>query len=385
MGAHRLRERFRRHLAVATVAGLFVAVFALPAWAANLTLDPSTAEPGETVQVHGNQFEALIVTIFFDDRPVASQIDLTRGGTFDTSFVVPAAAAPGTHSVTARSLLGVEAQAALIVPAPPTTTTTTAPTTTTTIPTTTTTVPTTTTTTVATTTTTTTAPTTATTGPPATTAPPATTTTGPTTTEPEEDTSTTSTVAESTTSSTTPPVSTDVTLPYTEGGWAFGAAPAADLPDMAGSMLTVGRFSISPGSGPAGSMVEFSLALDQALPGLDTLQLLIDGEPFGDPIEAAGGSVRAKRAIPQLAPGSYAVAIAHDEVTLATTTFEVTELLAAAAPDSGGRIWLVIPLVAIILALGWRTLAEVRTVLPPGSRLGPVAAWRVRRGRRPVN
>lgn len=153
---------------------------------------------------------------------------------------------------------------------------------------------------------------------------------------------------------------------------------------MAGSVLTVGQFSLRPGAGPAGSVVEFIFDLNQALPGLDTLHLSIAGEPIGDPVDAAGGSVTVERTIPDLAPGSYDVAVAHDGVELASAPFEVTEQLGAAVPTNGTRAWLALPLLAIIVVLAWRTMRDVRDALPPGSRLGPVAAWRVRRGRNPL-
>ncbi|MGH8911733.1 MAG: hypothetical protein ACRDVD_04410 [Acidimicrobiia bacterium] len=406
MGAHRRlgnRSPLGQRVAAAAFSVLIIATLALPALAATLTLDPSVASPGQQVAVHGNQFETVaIITISFDGAPVGIEVNANPGGAFDTSFQVPAGAEPGDHVVTASSALNV-ATATLTVPPPPTTTpptTTTVPTTTTTttvltttttttVPTTTTTIPTTTTTTPSTTTspptTSTTSLTTTTTTLTTTTAEPTTTTRpDPTTGTPEDATTTTSTIEDGSTTTTAPPVTTAITLPFTGTGWAFGAVSGDEAPEMAGSVLAVGQFSLRPGAGPAGSVVEFVFDLNQALPGLDTLHLSIAGEPIGDPVDAAGGSVTVKRTIPDLPPGSYQVTVAHDGVELASAPFEVTERLGAAVPTNGTRAWLALPLLAIIVVLAWRTIRDVRDALPPGSRLGPVAAWRVRRGRNPL-
>jgi hypothetical protein len=153
---------------------------------------------------------------------------------------------------------------------------------------------------------------------------------------------------------------------------------------MAGSALTVGEFTLTPAAGPPGSVVEFTIALSHAVPGLDSVVLSFAGEPLGEPIAVATGGTSVERRIPAQPPGEYEVALTHQGVALATSMFQVTDPLAAAGSPPIGRTGLVILLIAVIAVLAWRTLREVWESLPPGQRLGPVAAWRVRRGRRPV-
>jgi hypothetical protein len=153
---------------------------------------------------------------------------------------------------------------------------------------------------------------------------------------------------------------------------------------MAGSTLAVGQFIVDPGSGAPGSVVEFRLALSQAIPGLDSVGLAIGGQAWGDPVEVADGSAWVERTVPDLAPGSYEVILIHQGVTLATADFEITQVIVTGAGEASRQLWLTVPLLAVLLVLGSKTLREVRQNLPEGPRLGPVAAWRVRHGRRPL-
>ncbi|HJR91571.1 MAG TPA: hypothetical protein VJ938_03960 [Acidimicrobiia bacterium] len=413
------RSRLRHRLVVVMAGLLVMLVVATPAMAAEIEVEPSPVSPGEFVTVEGEDFPLLaLVTIAMEDTPVTTVL-ADDDGEFEVSFQIPEDAASGQNTVTATGLLGGFASQQIVVTGsddtttttstttiPTTTTTTTIPTTTTTTLPTTTTIPTTTTTTLPTTTTTTiatttTTPPTTTTGPPTTTAttttpPSTTTTTTPFPVTPEESTtttidpsSTTTTSGPDDTSSTTttlPAVTTAITLPFTDEGSGFGAGGQADgdAHEIGRSQLTVGHFTIDPGSGPPGSVVEFTLALNQAIPGLDSVELAIAGRALGDPVDVVSGNATVERTVPNLDPGLYDVAVSQDGLTLATAPFEVTALQAAMAGQTPPEVWLAIPLVVVILALAWRTFQDVRSGLPPAQRLGPVSAWRVRRGRRPV-
>lgn len=165
----------------------------------------------------------------------------------------------------------------------------------------------------------------------------------------------------------------------------FGSGPeGGPIPEMAGSTLAVGEFTVDPGSGSPGSVVEFRLALSQAIPGLDSVGLAIDGQAWGDPVEVADGSASVERTVPDLPPGSYEVTLTHQGVTLATANFEITQVIVAGAGETTRQLWLTVPLLVVLLVLGSKTLREVRHNLPDGQWLGPVAAWRVRHGRRPL-
>jgi hypothetical protein len=153
---------------------------------------------------------------------------------------------------------------------------------------------------------------------------------------------------------------------------------------MAGSTLAVGQFTVDPGSGPPGSVVEFRLDLSRAIPGLDSVGLAIGGRAWGLPLDVADGTASVERTVPDLAPGSYEVILTHQGVTLATADFEITSVIVSAVGDTTRQLWLAVPLLALLIVLGSKTLREVRHNLPDGPRLGPVAAWRVRHGRRPL-
>jgi len=116
--------------------------------------------------------------------------------------------------------------------------------------------------------------------------------------------------------------------------------------------------------------------------------LTIDGEPFGGPVVVRDESVPVERTVPRLEPGSYTLRLVHEDLVLATAEIEIVEpelvTAAATAPSSPAPRWLIIPLGLVVAVLGWRTMRQVVSDLPPRKRLGPISAWRVRRGRHPL-
>ena len=146
----------------------------------------------------------------------------------------------------------------------------------------------------------------------------------------------------------------------------------------------MGEFTVDPGSGPPGAVVEFRLHLSQAIPGLDSVGLAIGSQAWGAPLDVADGTASVERSVPDLPPDSYEIVLSHQGVTLATADFQITEVILAEAGPTARRLWLTVPLVAILLVLASKTLRDLRHSLPAGTRLGPVAAWKVRHGRRPL-
>lgn len=198
------------------------------AQAATVSVSPTTAEPGDAVQISGAGYDpAVLVRLCLDNERCADMGTTTAGldGSFSTSGTIPADIAPGAHTINAcqQGALGwVCASGSVEVTPPPTTTTTV------------TTQPTTTTTTRPTTTTTQTRPTT--------TRPPRSTTTPPTvTTAPSRSTPTTSGVTDptgdmSTTTSEAVAESTTTTSPEFE---AVVSGPGSTPPPTAGSPTPV--------------------------------------------------------------------------------------------------------------------------------------------------
>ena len=82
---------------------LLVAIPAVPAQAASITLTPDTGEVGDTVTVTGSAFNpGHLIDIYFDGRFAGAYVTATPAGTITTSFIVPDVGT-GTYLVRARN------------------------------------------------------------------------------------------------------------------------------------------------------------------------------------------------------------------------------------------------------------------------------------------
>ena len=380
-----------------TVAGLTLALFLLALWcplpaqAATISVSPTRGPAGSSVAVSGTDFESGTVTILLDGVLVMGSATADEDGSFATSATVPVLALTGPHTIVATQVLGPTASTSFVITGQSnTTTTTTTPTTSTTTPTSTsttttsTTTPTssTTTSTTSTSTTTTVAPTTATIDPdtvgaPTTTAPTTTTTAavpvapsttspdsdGPTTTDTETSTGPTDTTeADDSTSTTTTPDDTSggipavltapVLLPFTDGD---------EPPDLAGVSTQAGTFSVAPGAGPPGTTLTVTVAMDEAISGLTTVEIHLAGRKLGDTVTLDDTSVTVERTVPDLEPGTYELDLRSDDAVLASTDFTITSTEGGIASEDSPIPW--VPVVALtvggILLLG-RVLLRFR-------------------------
>jgi hypothetical protein len=150
---------------------------------------------------------------------------------------------------------------------------------------------------------------------------------------------------------------------------------------MAGESLSVGTFSLSPRSGSVGSIIQLTVEFADLVPALSTVRLLIDGAPFGDPVPVEGEVLALRRTVPNLAPGEHTVSLVIGDTVVAETTFTITAN--AADGEAGMSAFALIGLMGAVAALGWFAVRTVRSVAAPGSGLGPIAAYRARRGKAP--
>ncbi|HSJ34340.1 MAG TPA: hypothetical protein VLB85_04740 [Acidimicrobiia bacterium] len=374
-----------------------MALLPMVAQAESVALSPRSGPPGTSVAITGEDFEdEELVAILWDGVLPIGTTFTDDDGDFATTVTIPLLTSPGNHQIVivvdderVSTSFVVQGQVET------TTTTTTATTTTTTTvppPPPTTTLPTTTTTTRATTTTT--RATTTTTRPTTTTTTrPTTTTTRPTTTTTRPTTTTTTTDATATTEATTdtsaPTTSTGPTTTLfdltddTLGFIDFGGDPPSEAaaPQLAGESLTVSSFALSPRSGSVGSIIQMTVEFADLVPALSTVRVAIDGSPLGDPVPVEGESLSLRRTVPNLAPGDHTVTLVSDDSVVAEATFTVT---GSEAAQPGGMS--AVPLIGLVVTVGllaWFAVHTVRRVAAPGTGLGPIAAYRARRGRAP--
>ncbi len=69
-----------------------------PAHAANLTLNPDSGSAGSTIQISGNGFVGRLATIYWDDKVIATNIQISEAGDLDYNLTVPSAY-KGTHVI----------------------------------------------------------------------------------------------------------------------------------------------------------------------------------------------------------------------------------------------------------------------------------------------
>lgn len=408
------RSSHRRHgwtvrvTVLGTVVAMALAWIPAVALAASLSVSPDKGERGASFTVSGSGYSpGAVVTVLWDGLLPLGVAIADDGGSFSLGTRVPALTGSGAHSVVA-STLGDSASARFVVQGEAeTTTTTTATTTTTTIP------PTTTTVAPSTTTTTTTAPPppTSTTAPPSTpptTAPPS----GPPTTPPPADPppstpppgpspTTTAPWVEvvpptpTTTTTTAPPGDTEATTPgpttptdpdadeepdaatiqsadsenrqslvLSTEAWidrlapeVLAAAPVSgEAPQLSGTRMTVGDFTIRPSTVTAGSTIRLIIDFDQAVAGLSSVVFTLGEHQLGEPVEVTGERLDVEREVPYL-PGRQVVQLRAGEAVLGEVPIVIVDLPGSGPGLSAGAMLVLLAGVSLTLAaLAIRTL-----------------------------
>jgi len=87
-------------LAIIIISFPIIISVSLPAHAqaANITLTPTSGNPGSTVQIKGNGFVGHLATIYWDDEVIATDVPISEGEELEYNLTVPSAY-KGTHII----------------------------------------------------------------------------------------------------------------------------------------------------------------------------------------------------------------------------------------------------------------------------------------------